>query len=217
MKVAAGKSYILKEAPINQIFLVLEGLDGAGTTTQGRLLRERFIKENIPCVLTSEPTEKFLGRTIRAILQGTEEVDPSTMPLLFAADRNEHLYGRGGILESLERGEVVICDRYIFSSLAYQAIDNDFEKVRLLNAEFPLPEILIFLTVSPETGDDRLVSREKREIYEVLDFQRRVEKSYERAIAAYSDSGMRILRLDGTRRPELIHEEIWSFCRKNRY
>ncbi len=198
-------------------FIVFEGIDGAGTTTQVRLLAERCKREGIPVFTTGEPTENCIGKTIRQILKGEYRVHPSTMPLLFAADRNEHLYGERGILSYLEKGYWVFCDRYVFSSLAYQTIENDYQLVTELNDRFPLPGILFYLEVPPETGIDRIQNRETKEIYEVLTFQEKVYQQYRRVLSTYQNSGMKIRIFDGTEPMERIHEEMWSFIEKFRY
>lgn len=197
-------------------FIVFEGIDGAGTTTQIRLLAERCKLEGMPVLTTGEPTENCIGKTVRRILKGDHRVHPSTMPLLFAADRNEHLYGEGGILSCIEKGYWVLCDRYIFSSLAYQTIENDYRQVEDLNDRFPLPGILFYLEVLPETGIHRIQSRETKEIYEELPFQRKVHQQYRKVLSVYRNSGMEIKILDGTAPMERIHEEVWNFLTKYR-
>ena len=113
---AAEKSKILSR------FIVLEGGDGSGTTTQLGLIGRALERAAFPHWTTSEPTDRPEGLLIRRILSGELQRDPGTLALLFAADRNEHLKGVGGILERLARGEIVLCDRYVLSSLAYQGV-----------------------------------------------------------------------------------------------
>jgi dTMP kinase len=192
-------------------FIVLEGLDGAGTTTQSNLLYTRCTDRAIAAVLTREPTDHAAGLVIRGILRKKASARPETMAYLFAADRNEHIYGPGGILEMTEKGSHVISDRYLFSSLAYQSVDCEWGFVRALNERFPLPEILIFLDIPPREGEKRLLSREEREIYEFEDFQTRAAAGYKRVLREYAASGMRILTIDAARPPEAIHEQIWEF------
>ena len=192
-------------------FIVLEGLDGAGTTTQADLLSSRCRDEGIPAFLTREPTDHDIGLIIRTILQKKAAVRPHTMAYLFAADRNEHLDGPGGIREAAAKGLRVICDRYIFSSLAYQSVDCGWDMVYALNSGFPLPEFLVFLDITPGEGEKRLAGRREREIYEYTDFQTQVSVLYEKTLEAYAESGIKILRLNATEPPELIHEKIWAF------
>ncbi len=197
-------------------FIVLEGLDGAGTTTQSRLLHERFQSKGLPASSTCEPTSGPIGKAIRSFLKGTDSFAPSTAAYLFAADRNEHVFGKDGIAERTAKGETVVCDRYLFSSLAYQAVDCDFGLVESLNSRFPLPEFLFFLEVPPEVAEERMAARETREVYERLDFQRKVRDNYRKVLAGCEGSPMRILVIDGTLGPEKIADEIWSFYSKFR-
>jgi len=121
---------------------VFEGIDGAGTTTQLKRLGNFFKKEEL--VTTAEPTDRETGLFLRKMLKGELDFSPRTAAYLFAADRAEHLYGKGGIIENTEKGMFVVSDRYIFSSLAYQSISCGEELPRLLNSPFPLPEILFY-------------------------------------------------------------------------
>jgi len=198
-------------------FVVFEGIDGSGTTTQIRLLTERCAREGIPVFATGEPTDNCIGKVIRRVLKGEHRLHPSTMPFLFASDRNEHLYGEGGILSWIEKGHWVLCDRYIFSSLAYQTIENDYREVEELNERFPLPRILFYLETPPETGIHRIQTRETKEIYEELSFQRKVHEQYRKVLSTYEHSGMEIKILDGSAPMEVIHEEVWNFIERFRY
>ena len=94
-------------------FIVFEGIDGAGTSTQLKLLSEKD-SENI--YITAEPTEFETGIFLRKMLKGDFPLDSKTAAFLFAADRNEHLFGKGGIKEQTEKNKIVACDRYIFSA-----------------------------------------------------------------------------------------------------
>lgn len=134
---------MITKSEIIRGFIVFEGLDGAGTTTQAGLLEKKFKEEGITCSAGFEPTDNFIGKIIRRILRGEEEVAPGTLAKLFAADRHEHLYNNSsGIIARCRRGEIVISDRYLFSSLAYQSIIFGFDRVLKLNSEYPLPEHL---------------------------------------------------------------------------
>ena len=104
-------------------FIVFEGIDGAGTTTQQRLLKERLQSQfpHIGCHSTAEPTSGPTGTFLRSVLRGEVQVSPRTAAYLFAADRQEHLAATGGIEELCRNNTIVISDRYLFSSLAYQS------------------------------------------------------------------------------------------------
>ncbi|MDR2701568.1 MAG: dTMP kinase [Spirochaetaceae bacterium] len=210
-------------------FTVIEGCDGSGTSTQLELLRNRFSvpaksKKNAflaaepepvygfpPFFYTCEPTQGPVGLLIRRILKGECTVTKETLARLFAADRWEHLYGPAGIAEHCKRGELVVSDRYTPSSLVYQGLECGPELPETLNAGFPLPELLIYLDVDPQTAMKRIAGRkEKQEIYEKAGFQARVREAYLKLLPAYEQAGVRVVSLDGTRPPEEIAPEIWS-------
>ncbi|MDR2588046.1 MAG: dTMP kinase [Spirochaetales bacterium] len=191
-------------------FMVLEGLDGAGTTTQAHLLLERCARVGRAAHLTQEPTKNPIGQCIRSILKGRTPAKPETLAYLFAADRNEHLYGPGGIAEEAQKGRLVICDRYLFSSLAYQSVDCGERLVRRLNKTFPLPEFLVYLDIVPAEGEKRLSSRNEREIFEYQAFQEKAAAVYGKILTGFSASGMKILCIDAGEAPEVIHEKIWQ-------
>ncbi|HRZ64359.1 MAG TPA: dTMP kinase [Spirochaetia bacterium] len=177
-------------------FIVLEGVDGAGTTTQLKALGAALSAAGEPHWISAEPTGRPEGALIRRILGGELEAAPATVAYLFAADRCEHLYGSGGIVERLGRGEAVVCDRYILSSLAYQGATCGIELPLYLNDRFPLPSLLIYFDVDPRQSMSRIDGRERREIYELLPFQERVRAAYEEALARFEGGPMRILRVD---------------------
>ena len=111
-------------------FIVLEGLDGAGTSTQLKLLSQRLSSAGKKHTATWEPTDGPVGKLLRAILAREVKALPTTTAMLYAADRNEHLHApEAGILATASRGELVVCDRYLFSSLAYQSIECGFDFV----------------------------------------------------------------------------------------
>ena len=192
-------------------FVVFEGLDGAGTTTQLHLLEEKFKNSGIPCYITCEPTDHPIGKIIRNVLEKVTRVDPYTLAYLFAADRNEHLSGdEQGILKKLDAGFWVISDRYLFSSLAYQSLQCGYDFVYSLNRYFPLPEHLFFIDVPVELCQERMLDREGREIFDESDAQIKILKLYEQSMAQYKDSGMKIHRIDGSLKKEEIQEKIWN-------
>ena len=193
---------------ILQRFIVLEGGDGAGTTTQLRLIGKAFTKAGIPHWMTSEPTDRPEGMLIRRILSGELPRDPGTLARLFAADRNEHLNGRGGICERLGRGETVVCDRYVLSSLAYQGVACGPALPSELNAGFPLPELLIYFDLPPRLSLERLGGRERLDIFEELSFQEKVRTAYHDALSGYTSSGMKIVHVDASRSVKEVSREI---------
>ena len=192
-------------------FWVLEGLDGAGTTTQLKNLETYMVDKGIPVFRTAEPTIYESGLLVRRVLSGQFKVPQSTTAYLFAADRDNHLNNpEYGIKAHLASGEKVICDRYFFSSLAYQSIGFSFEEVQRLNSAFPYPELVLYVDTPAEDCIKRIDSRgEEKEIYEKLDYQIKVRDNYERIFAALPQ-GCRLIRVDG----RLSREEIFDYLVK---
>jgi len=190
-------------------FIVLEGLDGCGTTTQTALLLDKLRKSGFEAVSTNEPTDGSIGRFIRSVLQKKESVDPFTLALLFSADRNEHVYGKNGIVAQTQAGIKVVCDRYLFSSLAYQALSMDLETVAQLNQYYPLPEYLFFVDLSAEECQKRMEARgAQKELFERLELQKRIEANYKKALSLMPDTGMKCSIIDGSGTVQEVHNQI---------
>lgn len=190
-------------------FVVFEGIDGAGTSTQIEMLKKNPLAKNF--FFTAEPSEGATGLFLREILAGKAEVSPETAAYLFAADRAEHLWGKGGISEQVEGGKIVVCDRYIFSSLAYQGTTCGEILPKTINSPFPLPEILFFFEISAEDSMARIEKRgERREIYEKREILAKTAERYRKVISEYkSQNEMKIVELDASLPKEKIAEQIW--------
>lgn len=196
-------------------FIVFEGIDGSGTSTQIKKLKDSNPQKYIQ---TAEPTTGETGRFLRRILSGEIKVDEKTSTFLFAADRCEHLYGENGIIELLKQGKSIISDRYLFSSLAYQSVKCGKDLPRLLNSTFPLPEYLFYFEINPELSLARVTSRgEKKEIYENLETQKKTAGLYEEVIQEYEKNpqGMKIIRLDASKSIEEVYSFIQNILNKN--
>ena len=139
---------------------------------------------------------------------------PETIAMLFSADRNEHLFGPGGIAERCKRGELAVSDRYIPSSLVYQGITCGEELPENLNKSFPGPELLLFLDIDPEIAFKRIKSRSDKEIYEYLDFQIRVRQRYISLLPKLSAKGVIVRTIDASPSPEEVAAEIWNLIQK---
>lgn len=193
-------------------FVVFEGIDGAGTSTQMRLLAERDSDKKI--AFTAEPTERPTGKFLRQILAGKEKVAPQTAAYLFAADRAEHLWGQGGIVDQTKNGLTVVSDRYLFSNLAYQGVTCGEDLPKTLNSPFPLPQLLFFFDISAQKSLERVEKRgEAKEIYENEKFLNDTASRYRAIINQYKkleNSGMRIVELDATLPKEKISDLIWK-------
>ena len=156
-------------------FVCIEGLDGCGKTTQAKLLARR-LKSTHGAVYTTEPTVGKIGKFIREQCLQAEKRWPSAVEaLLFAADRFEHVENE--IVPWLGEGKLVICDRYLYSSLAYQgAAGLDSSWILTLNKHAVLPELAIFIDVPAETVIQRLKSR--KSVMENLGTLRKVRDVY---------------------------------------
>ena len=191
-------------------FIVLEGLDGSGTTTQQRKLKQVLRQKGVSYYSTSEPTNNSIGKLISDILSAKHIVEKKTLAHLFAADRYEHLHGTHGILNETAAGKLIVCTRYLFSSLAYQGADLGIEAVWELNKHFPLPEILFFLDTSPKEAENRYKSRETLDIYEKLEVHEQVRVLYKHIFSELANSAVRFYRIDASQEVEKVFTEIWG-------
>ncbi len=198
-------------------FIVLEGLDGSGTTTQAALLQDYFLGLKRPCRLTCEPTDEPVGKLIRDALSG-RLTSPGTGKkvafserarcLLFAADRMEH---SRNVEKSRSVGKHVICDRYILSSIAYQTLDETIspEWVIEVNRGCSIPDLTVFLDVPVADCLDRLKKRKDRPtVYEKKSFLTAIDRNYRRTIPTYEKRFGLFRSIDGTRTPETVHDAI---------
>ena len=152
-------------------FIVIEGLDGSGKGTQISLLESKLREKGINLHRTCEPTEHATGGLIRDALCGMTKRTPCELASLFLADRIAHCSNPvSGIKTLIENGVTVICDRYYYSSFAYQGMDTDLKWVMDQNLNCPdilQPDLCIFLDVPPAECDERIAKgRAQREIYE---------------------------------------------------
>ncbi len=196
-------------------FIVIEGLDGAGATTQMRAVTEAFDQANVHCHATFEPTSSPLGTLVRSILRKEIVTTSLALALLFAADREDHLYNPiNGIVDKIKEGITVISDRYLFSSLAYQAVDIGFEKVSDIN-NFPYPKYLIYLDTPVQDCLDRIEKRDNgKELFERSEFLTKVRDNYE-LIFADLPKDVVFLRVDGTLGKDEITKIIIDKLKEN--
>jgi dTMP kinase len=194
-------------------FAVFEGGDGSGTTTQLGLLGRRFSGSPV-FYPTFEPTGGPVGKIIRSALRTEIALLPETLARLFAADRTEHLYASGGVLERAGRGELVVSDRYVLSSLVYQGLECGEDLPRALNASFPAPELILLFDLDPRIAAERLRGRPSLEIYEYLEFQEKVRDRYLALVPVFQDQGVRVELIDASRSPEEVAESVWREMKK---
>jgi dTMP kinase len=191
-------------------FLVLEGIDGSGTTTQAELLSARLQEAGHRVVLTREPTAGPVGIFLRQALgqKLRDNGEPvqlgwDSMALLFSADRMDHL--RREVLPALQEGAIVISDRYDLSSLIYQSAtcpegDDVIEWLRALNEKAIRPHATVVLDVDPDAAAERRAARGgEEEIYEKAELQRRLRELYKNAELLVPGDRLFVLSGEGTR------------------
>ncbi len=164
-------------------FIVFEGIDGAGKTTQIEYLRQVLSRQGRKVYCTAEPTESVTGGLLREALCGLHKRTAGEMAALFVTDRIFHnVNPTNGIEKMLSDGIDVICDRYYYSSLAYQGSETDYEWVRAMNLECPeirRPDLCIFLDLTPEQSMERISrGRVTQEIYENAERLERVRQTF---------------------------------------
>lgn len=191
------------------MFITLEGGEGVGKTTQQALLAERLQREGYACVSTREPGGTALGEALRELLLHGDPLTPLAELFLYAADRAEHV--QKCILPALAAGQVVVCDRFTDSTLAYQGYGRglDLEKIRQLNhlATGGLqPHLTLWLDLPPEVGLARSGLADRLE-QERLEFHRRVHQGFQALAAA---EPQRIVRIDAEGSPLEVAARIWS-------
>jgi len=186
------------------LFIVMEGTDGSGTTTQGNVLAAALGAEGHTVVRTSEPSSGAIGQLLRDVLRSraSQPLAPEIVALLFAADRIDHCEREIG--PALARGDMVICDRYLGSSLAFQVVDGDgaydANWVRELNRAVLVPDLSILLDVPVESAMERIERRGKpKERFEVASFLSRVRARYHEAFESDSGGLGRTAIIDGLR------------------
>jgi dTMP kinase len=195
--------------------IVIEGLDGAGTTTQVRMLHGRLSRAHSVYV-TYEPSEGPVGLLIRAALEHRVRVDDATLAALFAADRMDHLYhtvGRGGIAAHLSRGDHVLTDRYHLSSLAYQGMTLDWEWIWDMHARCIRPDLTLFVDV-PVTICLERIAQGRGEHFDLFENQgalTQARESYLDSIRRLRELGETIAVVDGDAAPDEVHARIWTY------
>jgi dTMP kinase len=188
--------------------IVLEGLDGAGTTTQARRLVEYLRGRGGKAHLTREPSDGPVGQLIRQMLTGGhaipgESISQGTFGLLFAADRLDHLQRE--IEPQLAAGATVVSDRYYHSSLAYQGTGADRDWITMLNARARKPDLTIFLQVRPEVAAKRRADAGRvQELFEDMRMQEEVAAGYKATFSELMAQGERIEIVDGEASPDAV-------------
>lgn len=191
---------------------MIEGLDGAGTTTQVRRLVEHLNSRGQRAHATREPSDGPVGKLIREMLTGGhaitgQAISQSTFGLLFAADRLDHLQRE--VEPKLLAGTWVVSDRWYHSSLAYQGTGADRDWITMLNARARRPDITVFLRVRPEVAAERrMAAGRTQELFEDLEMQREVDAGYRATIDELSAQGEKIITIDGEQSEDDVFVEV---------
>lgn len=185
------------------MFIVFEGIDGAGKTTQIELLAQKLRDAGMDPYVTAEPTGMETGKAIRRVLSGAVPKTPTQVAAMFVQDRIDHnVDPTEGIEILLAQGKAIICDRYYYSSLAYQGSLTDFDWVMAANCDCPeirKPDLCIFLDLSPEESMKRITQgRTQVEIYEKADTLTKVRARYMDVFAKLSARGEQIEIIDAS-------------------
>ena len=186
------------------IFLVIEGLDGSGKTTQAILLAKKLSQnQNHNVLLTAEPSRGKIGTFIREFCLYEEKRLPTEAEaLLFAADRIEHMQKE--IKPALDEGKLVICDRYVYSSLAYQGSAGlSLDWIKTINARALQADFAIFIDVAPERVLERL--QRKKSVMETLETQQKVREVYLRFV----EKG-ELVRVDGDYPKDVVADALYA-------
>jgi dTMP kinase len=205
-------------------FIVFEGLDGAGTTTQARLAKDWLLGQGEAAYLTHEPSEGPAGLIIRLALSGRllapvgdqpvrgdacrpRRLDERTLALFFACDRLDHL--QSTIIPRLEEGAHVISDRYYLSSFAYQSVELELDWVRELNKHCLQPDLTILLDVPVEICRERMEQERRHlELYEDVETLKRIRQNYLDIARQLRQEGELIHEVEGAGAIAEVHRKV---------
>ena len=203
-----------------KLFIVFEGIDSSGKSTQADLLKDYFVTRGERAVISPEPTSGIIGNLIRQALKQRiifsrdRNLFDRQMAYLFAADRHDHLYNDiDGVFKLMENNYHVISTRYYFSSLAYNCDTvEQFEFIKKLNDSFPNPDITVYIDIPIEVSLARLQERSLQEIYETKTKLTKVREKYQQIFSEYKE---KVIVLDGTQDKHRIHQQIIEFVHTN--
>ena len=194
------------------IFITIEGPEGAGKTTIIEMLLEKLESEGYPIMKTREPGGIEIAEQIRSVIlnKNNTAMDGRTEALLYAAARRQHLVEK--VLPAIEQGFIVLCDRFIDSSLAYQGFARGIgmDEVYSINTfaiENRMPDATLYFDIDPEIGLKRINEHKGREVnrldLEDLEFHRKVREGYQLLSSKYSN---RIIEIDASQPLQKVYE-----------
>jgi dTMP kinase len=206
------------------LFIVIEGTDGSGVSTQAERLAKRLRDESREVYLTKEPTDGPAGAMIRLVLSGRlvqpkdpaelHTLEPDTLALLFAADRMDHLHT--DIMPKLKIGVTVISDRYYLSSYAFQGLDVELDWLQKINSRCLRPDLTIFLNVDSAICYKRMQRRRWHvELFEEQAKLEQVRQNYMKAIQHLLWQGENVVVIDGNQPIGTVHQQIFREVEKS--
>lgn len=186
-------------------FIVFEGIDGSGKTSQAFLLKEFLDKKGYDVILLREPTEGAWGEKIKNILSnGRKGISPEEELNLFIEDRKENI--NKNILPAIKNNKIIVQDRYYFSSIAYQgALGIDPQQIRVRNEAFAIkPDLLFYLEIRPEIGLKRIDKgrKGKRDTFEKKQYLEKVKKNFDSLQDPF------IMKIDGSLSSDFVQKNI---------
>ena len=182
---------------------VFEGLDGAGITTQATLLRNHFLNKEKDAILTKEPTDGLVGGIIKACLRGEWKTNPLTLQMLFAADRAHHLNTE--IEPAMKKNKIVICDRYVLSSLVFGALNTNLDILKQINSHFMKPHITIVIDTNPKICLERM--KKARHHVELFEEEQKLVQIRQNLLTMKKYFPETYF-IDGNRTPQEVHEDV---------
>lgn len=202
------------------MFISLEGGDGAGKSTAITLLEKRITEQGLPVLVTREPGGVDIAEQIREVIlnRANTKMDGRTEALLYAAARRQHLVEK--VKPALEQGKIVLCDRFIDSSLAYQGVarglpTDEIFAINQFAIEDRMPDLTFYLDVSPEVGLARIEANSNREKnrldLEKVSFHNRVREGYELLIHKFPE---RIVRINADQPIEQVVDEMLAIVQE---
>ena len=201
------------------VFITIEGPEGSGKTTVAKNVVEKLIEEGYKVLYTREPGGVGIAEKIRDIILDVNNtnLDPRSEALLYAASRRQHLVEK--VIPALENGYVVICDRFVDSSLAYQGyarnigIDEIYD-INMFAINNKWPDITILLDIDPEVGLQRIMQNRQNEVnrldLEGMNFHNKVHKGYQIIKEKYAD---RMTLVDGNRSKEEVFLDVYNIIK----
>jgi len=199
----------MKKNQYKGLFIVFEGLDGSGQSTQANLLNSRLTDDGYATLLTKEPTNNIIGGLIRGQLTHDWTANMECLQLLFAADRAHHLFRE--ILPALRDSRIVVCDRYFMSTVAFGSIELERDWLLELNKKFIYPDAVFLLKVPAKICIQRMQeSRFEMELFEREEKLKKVWAGFE----FLSEKFPNVYVIDGTQSRAQISGEILEITKK---